>query len=227
MPCPPNLQCFLITVSFKLFFLILFYRCCALNLPDIFSWSLGFMSFLLVFLTSLLVFLAFDVSFFFNMLYLCTVDCFRFVFLHLRAYITLLQVGHIPDFLFHIICNHLDDSFKSFFLQEKICHTFHYFWKGLDEWNVWVNSLTSFHLPRKSLFSLACLWELKEEEINYCKCSFFSLISAFLTNLVCLNCFFSFCLPCSQAQTSPSLMFDRCLFNHGNFLSCLLFWKEV
>lgn len=66
MPCPPNLPCSLITVSFKLFFLILFYHCCALNLPDIFSWSLGFMSFLLVFLTSLLVFLAFDVSSFFQ-----------------------------------------------------------------------------------------------------------------------------------------------------------------
>lgn len=152
---------------------------------------------------------------------------FQVFFLHLRAYITLLHVGQIPDVLFDIIYNHLGDYFKSFFLHEKNLSYFSLFLERSWWVHIWVNSSTSFHLPRKYLFSLACLWELEEEEINYFKCSFFPLISAFLTNLVCLNCFFYFCLPCSQAQTSPSLTFDCCLFNHGNFLSCLLFWKEV
>lgn len=129
LPSKPSVSWYCI----KLFYLIFFYHSCALNLPNILCLNLDIFNSYLSLLVSYLSFLLLDVNSFFNMFCLYSMDCFRFIFLHLRAYIILLQVGHIPYFLFHISCKHLGDSFKSSFLHEKIFHTFHYFWKGLDK----------------------------------------------------------------------------------------------
>lgn len=162
----------------------------------------------------------------------CTMHCLKFLFLHLRADMILVEIGHILYFLFRISYDYLDNSFISSFLhREKKKKIFPfilsiYFLRGLDEYTYgltpWCHSVL-----QENLSSPLLALRTQGRGSKLLQVLFFCLISAFLTNLVCLNCFFSFCLPCSQAQASPSFIFDRCLFSHGNFLSCLLFWKDV